>query len=239
MRARVGGADVRVGSRAWLESEGVDVSPLGDALAQADAAGETALLVARGDEALGVLRARDRLRAEAREVVAALRERGLEVALLSGDREGPVRAAARGAGIERHEAGLTPIEKAAWLAQRRAEGWGMVGDGVNDAPALAEAAVGFAVGGATDVAIGAAPVALVGEGLARVPEAIDLARRTLRTIRQNLLWAFGFNALGIPAAAAGALDPMWAAGAMAGSSLFVVGNALRLRRLLAVPEAGR
>ena len=226
--AKVSGRLVRVGNRAWLEEAGVDLAPLESALAAIDAEGATALLVAEGDRAVAVFAVRDEPRAEAREAVAMLRADGLAVCVLSGDREGAARAIGRALGVSDVRAGLSPLEKAALIAEMPATA--MVGDGINDAPALAQADVGIAVGGATDVATATAGMALVTDDLRRVPEALRVARNTLRTIRQNLFLAFVYNTLAIPLAVAGLLHPMIAAGAMALSSVSVVTNALRLRR---------
>jgi Cu+-exporting ATPase len=218
---------VRVGNRPWLEDGGIDVAPLEEALAAADAAGATPLLVAEGTSAVAVLSVRDEPRAEAADAVAALRADGLRVIVLSGDRPGAVEAVAREVGASDVQAGLTPLQKAEHV--RALHDAAMVGDGINDAPALAEADVGIAVGGATDVATATAGIALVGDDLRRVADALRVARNTVRTIRQNLFWAFAYNTVAIPVAAAGLLHPMIAAGAMAMSSITVVGNSLRLR----------
>jgi Cu+-exporting ATPase len=164
--------------------------------------------------------------------VAALKELGLEPVLLSGDAREAAERVAREVGIERVLAEVDPADKAAEVARLQAEGRvvAMVGDGVNDAPALAQADLGLALGTGTDAAIEAADVTLVSGDLLAVVDAIRLSRRTLRTIRGNLFWAFAYNVAAIPLAAAGLLNPMVAAAAMAGSSLFVVFNSLRLRR---------
>ena len=176
--------------------------------------------------------------AQRREAVARLTAMGVTVHLVSGDHPVTVAAVARSVGIasERVRAGVLPGDKSAVVDALRAEGRvvGMVGDGVNDAPALAAADVGFAMGGGTDVAIEAAPVTLMRADPRVVADAIALSRAVMRTIRQNLFWAFVYNVVGIPLAASGALDrlggPMLAAGAMAMSSVSVVSNSLRLRK---------
>ena len=159
--------------------------------------------------------------------------------LLTGDNEATARAVAAAAGIEEVIAGARPAGKAAVIAELQAQGRSvaMVGDGVNDGPALAAADLGLALGSGTDVAICAADMILLRDDLQIVPDAIKLARGTFRTIRRNLAWAFGYNIAALPLAAAGFLDPLIAAAAMNLSSAFVVWNSLRLRRFR-VPAAG-
>jgi Cu+-exporting ATPase len=230
VRATVDGHDVLVGRPAFLADAGVDVSALDAFLARADADGATPLFVAVDGAARGALAARDVERADAAEAIAGFRRLGLEPVLLSGDRRAAAEAVANRLGIERVHAEVRPLEKAETVAALRADHvTAMVGDGVNDAPALAEADVGVAVGGATDVATATAGIAIVRDDLRLVPEAFHLSRLTLRTIRQNLFWAFFYNVLGIPLAALGYLHPMVAAAAMALSSVSVVSNSLRLR----------
>jgi Cu+-exporting ATPase len=222
---------VLVGNPRFLEERRIDLSAARAALARADGEGATPLLVAVDSRVVGLIAARDRERPGAREAVAALRSAGFEVVLISGDRRAAAEATARRLGIETALSEVPPIEKAAAVRRLSAGDRvvAMVGDGVNDAPALAEASVGIAVRGATDVATAAAGIALARDEVARVPEALSIARRTLRTIRQNLFLAFVYNTLAIPVAAAGLLDPMIAAAAMSLSSVSVVGNSLRLR----------
>ncbi len=180
----------------------------------------------------------DRATAQARATVSALRAMGLDVAMVTGDRERTARAVAAEVGIERVIAEVTPVEKAAIAADERARGRtvAMVGDGVNDAPALASADVGVAIGSGADIAMAAADIALLHGGLAKLPVALRLARRTLGNIRQNLFWAFVYNVIGIPIAAGllypftgWLLSPVLASAAMSLSSVSVLLNSLRLR----------
>ena len=181
---------------------------------------------------IGLVAVSDRVRPEAAATVGRLRAMGLGVALVTGDRRTTAEAIASSVDIPRVLAEVFPGGKVDEVERLRGEGHRVVfvGDGINDAPALARADVGIAVGTGTDVAIEAADISLLSGGLAGVADAIDLARRTYRVIAQNLFWAFAYNAVMIPLAVVGVLTPMWAAGAMAASSVSVVVNALRLRR---------
>ena len=181
---------------------------------------------------LGLLGVADQLRPTSRAAVARLKAQGVEVVMLTGDNAATAAAIAREAGIERYEAEVLPQDKAAALEKLRAGGRrvGMVGDGINDAPALAAADVSFAIGGGSDVALEAADVTLMNSDLLSVADAIDLSRATLSKIRQNLFFAFIYNVLGIPLAAFGMLNPVIAGAAMAMSSVSVVSNSLLLRR---------
>jgi Cu+-exporting ATPase len=241
---RVSGEPAAVGSVQLLADEGIDSSAVADELDRFAAEGKTPLLVAAGGRLLGVLAVADREKPSAAAAIARLRAQGLEVAMLTGDREDTARAVAGRLGIEEADvfARVLAAEKADRVAalQARGEVVAMVGDGVNDAPALARADVGIAIGAGSDIAIEASDVTLVGESLENVPMAIALSRATLTAIRQNLLFAFLYNALGIPIAAGvlypltgWMLSPMIASAAMAASSVSVVANSLRLagRRL--------
>jgi Cu+-exporting ATPase len=201
-------------------------------------AGRTAVAVSADGAPLGIVAVADAVLPDARDAVAALRARGLSVAMASGDDPRVARRIAGEVGIEDVRAGILPQGKAEAVAAMRSAGRrvAMVGDGVNDAPALAAADVGIAVGGGADIAADAADIVLMRPGVMGVARAVDLSRATMRTIRQNLWWAFGYNAVGIPLAA-GALwpvaqwvpGPMFAAVAMSVSSVAVVANSLRLR----------
>jgi Cu+-exporting ATPase len=188
------------------------------------------VVVAVDGQVCGALLLTDTVKASAAGAVEALRAMGLRTVLLTGDNRATAEAVAAQVGIDEVLAEVLPAGKAATIERLQAEGRvvAMVGDGVNDAPALARADLGLAVLTGTDVAIGAADVILVRDDLDVVPAAITLARRTLSTIRVNLVWAFGYNVAAVPVAAAGLLNPMLAGIAMAASSVFVVTNSLRL-----------
>jgi Cu+-exporting ATPase len=230
---------VLVGTARFLATHGVDASALE---AEADALalrGRTPSFVAIDGALVGLVAVADRPKPEAREVVAQLHALGVEVAMVSGDRRATAEAIAKELGIERVHAEVLPEGKAAVVREERARGRvvAMVGDGLNDAPALAEAHVGIAVGSATDVAAAASDVALLRGGIAGLPSALRLGRRTLSVIRQNLFWAFVYNAIGLPLAAGllypwtgWQLSPLFASAAMSLSSVSVLLSSLRLRR---------
>jgi Cu+-exporting ATPase len=243
VRTGDGPVEVCVGSAAFLRARGFDPAPLEEPARAFAARGATPLLVAVADGAgkrpVGVIAVGDAVKAGAKDAVARLRGMGVSVGLVSGDRTETARAVAGSVGIDRVLAEVSPSAKAAEVArlQQAGEVVAFVGDGINDGPALAQADVGVALGAGTDVAREASDLTLLGDDLSRVADAVLLSRRTTRTIRQNLFWAFAYNVLGIPVAAGllvpfggPRLDPMFAAAAMALSSVFVVTNSLRLRR---------
>ncbi len=247
MVAEVEGVPLALGNALLLSEMQVDTSaliPLADALAEA---GKTPVFLARGGKPMGVIAMADTLRSGSRAAVEALHHMGAQTVMLTGDHMRTARAIAAQAGVTRFEAGVLPGDKAAHIerfikeqeAARAGRGHAryvaMVGDGINDSPALARADVGIAIGSGTDVAMESADVVLVRSDLADVPLAIRLSRATMRTIRQNLFWAFCYNVVGIPIAAGvlhifggPLLSPMLAAAAMSFSSVSVVLNALRL-----------
>jgi P-type Cu+ transporter len=227
------GHGVQVGRAAFMAEWSLSIPPeLGDAVSAAEAQGRTAVLVAWDGAVRGVLVVADTVKPTSAEAVAALKELGLRPVLLTGDNESTARAVAAEVGIDEVIAEVLPADKAEVVARLQGEGRvvAMVGDGVNDAPALAQADLGLAIGTGTDVAIEASDLTLVSGDLRAAADAIRLSRATLRTIKQNLGWAFGYNVAALPLAAAGLLNPLIAGAAMAFSSVSVVINALRLRR---------
>jgi Cu+-exporting ATPase len=233
VEAVVDGRAALVGRPELLSKQGLELSPrLARARTDGEADGHTVVAVAWDGAVRGLLVVADRVKASSRDAVDELRRLGLTPLLLTGDNERAADAVAAAVGIERVRANVLPKDKVEEVRRLQAAGEvvAMVGDGVNDAPALAQADLGLAIGTGTDVAIEASDLTLVSGDLRAAADAIRLARRTLRTIEGNLFWAFAYNVAAIPLAVAGLLNPIVAAGAMAFSSLFVVSNSLRLRR---------
>jgi Cu+-exporting ATPase len=238
----VDGHALAIGNEALLADYSVPTAPLAEAAERLAGEARTPVFVAVDGELAGVLAIADPVRETSREAIARLHGMGLEVVMLTGDNRRTAEAVARQAGVDRVVAGVLPEGKVAEVKRLQEQGKtvAMVGDGINDAPALAQADVGIAIGTGTDVAIEASDVTLMRGDLRGVASAIALSRRTMRTMKQNLFWAFVYNVVGIPVAA-GALFPAWglllspilASAAMAFSSVSVVANSLRLRRFRA------
>ena len=237
--AMVGSDSVLIGNEALMRDAGIALGKLHEIAERLADDGKTPVFVALNLRAAGIIAVSDTLKPHAREAVAALRQLGLEVLMLTGDHRRSAEAVARRAGIDTVLAEVLPEEKAAQVKRLQSQGKrvAVVGDGINDAPALAQADVGIAIGTGTDVALAAADVTLIAGDLRGIATAMHLSRRTMRTIRQNLFWAFIYNILGIPVAAGilypilgVLLNPALAAGAMALSSVSVVSNSLLLKR---------
>ena len=255
VEAQVNGTTVALGNIALMQERGFSLNGLEARAQELSLQGKTPMFVAMNGEVAGVIAVADTVRPEAQEAVKAMHQLGLEVIMLTGDNRRTAEAIASQVGIDRVLAEVLPDQKVDQIRALQEEGKvvAMVGDGINDAPALTQADVGVAIGTGTDIAIAAADVTLMRGDIRGVPEAIALSKATIRTIRQNLFWAFGYNTLLIPVAAGalyivfkdtgvpdgplryilgdfGFLNPVMAAGAMALSSVSVVTNSLRMRR---------
>jgi len=239
-QAEIDGSVVAIGSGRFLETSGIAAGELGARAAEFEKSGKTCVFVARDGKPAGLLALADTIRPSAQRAFALLKRMGLEVLMITGDRRETALAIARQAGIERVLSEVLPGDKAGEVRRLQKEGrvTAMVGDGINDAPALTAADIGIAVGAGSDVAIEASDITLMSDNLLLVPAAIKLSMLSMRVIKQNLFWAFFYNTVGIPVAAGVLypffgilLNPMYAAAAMALSSVSVVSNALRLRLL--------
>ncbi len=231
VQAQVNGMQVVVGSPRMMAERGLDTSEINAEVSRLQSEGKTTILVAVDDQIVGAFGIADTVKEGSIEAIQQLHQMGIQVTMLTGDNLQTALAIAKQVGIDQVLAEVLPGDKAAQVKKLQAQGLvtAMVGDGVNDAPALAQADVGIAIGTGADVAMASAPVVLISGDLRGAARAIRLSRATMTTIRQNLFWAFIYNIILIPAAALGYLVPILAAGAMAFSSVFVVTNSLRLR----------
>jgi Cu+-exporting ATPase len=230
--AEVDGSKIVIGNQKFLESQNIMTDEFALDIQELEGQAKTVILVAVDGNPVGAMGITDTLKEGSIEAVKMLHGMGLEVAMITGDNQRTAEAIAAQVGIDQVLANVLPGEKANQVKKIQEEGGvvAMVGDGINDAPALTQADVGIAIGTGTDVAIASAPVVLISGDLRSVPRAISLSRKTLKTIKQNLFWAFFYNMILIPAAALGLLNPMLAAAAMSFSSIFVVTNSLRLKK---------
>lgn len=233
IRAKIGDHDVLVGTRKLMETEGYDILPYLNDMHRLEREGKTAMLVSYNQAVQGMIAVADTIKDSSKAAVEELKVLGLKVYMVTGDNRQTAEAIAREVGIDHVFAEVLPEEKAQKVKELQKEGYkvAMVGDGINDAPALATADIGMAIGHGTDVAIEASDLTLLGGDLRHITKAIQLSRYTMKNIKQNLFWALFYNSIGIPIAALGLLAPWVAGAAMAFSSVSVVSNALRLKRV--------
>jgi len=231
IKVRLNGKQVLLGNLRFLRESGITLEKVREDVDRLQSEGKTAVVLALEGDVAGVLAVADTVKEGSQEAVARLQQMGLDVVMISGDNERTARAIADQVGIDRVLAEVLPEDKAAEVTKLQEEGHvvAMVGDGINDTPALAQADIGIAIGTGTDVAMEVGDIVLMRGDLRSVPAAIELSRKTMGTIKANLFWAFAYNTAGIPIAALGILVPWMAAAAMAFSSIFVVSNSLRLR----------
>ncbi|WP_425413720.1 heavy metal translocating P-type ATPase [Salinicoccus carnicancri] len=233
IEAVIDGRRILVGTRKLMAENNMDTGDLEDSMSQFEHDGKTAMIISVDGRVKGIVAVQDTVKETAKEAIKSLHDQGLEIIMLTGDNGSTASAIARQVNIDTVIAEVLPEEKAAQVRKVQDEGKvvAMVGDGVNDAPALATADIGIAIGTGTEVAIEAADITILGGELTLIPRAINLSHRTIRNIKQNLFWAFAYNTAGIPIAALGFLAPWVAGAAMAFSSVSVVTNSLRLKRV--------
>ncbi|MBS4220005.1 copper-translocating P-type ATPase [Bacillus sp. FJAT-49711] len=233
IEAKISGKQLLVGNRKLMNDHQIDIEGNEEKLVEFETNGKTAMLIAVDGKYSGIVAVADTIKESAPQAIKELKEQGLEVIMLTGDNERTAQAIAKQVGIDQVIAQVLPEEKADKVKEIQAQGKkvAMVGDGVNDAPALVTADIGIAIGTGTEVAIEAADLTILGGELLLIPKAIRISHATIKNIRQNLFWAFGYNTAGIPVAAIGLLAPWVAGAAMALSSVSVVSNSLRLKRI--------
>lgn len=226
------GRTIRIGNKKLMKDADIKVERAEKELIRLEDEGKTAMLLSIDGEIKGIIAVADSVKESSKEAIDGLKDMGIDIYMITGDNERTAKAIAKEVGIENVLAEVLPENKAEVVEDIRGKGKkvGMVGDGINDAPALAAADIGFAIGTGTDVAMEAADITLMGGDLKDIAKAIKLSKRTMKIIKQNLFWAFGYNTAGIPIAAMGFLNPMIAGAAMAFSSVSVVTNSLRLKR---------
>jgi Cu+-exporting ATPase len=245
IEARIGGRDILAGNRKLMDEKGISLTVLEDASDRLAGEGKTPMYVAADGKLAGIVAVADTVKQSSRAAIDALHRMGIEVVMITGDNKKTAAAIAGQVGIDRVLAEVLPQDKSNEVKKLQTEGRkvAMVGDGINDAPALVQADIGIAIGSGTDVAMESADIVLMRSDLMDVPTAINLSKRTIRNIKQNLFWAFGYNVIGIPIAAGllylfdgPLLNPIFAAAAMSLSSVSVLSNALRLKRFKAVSK---
>ena len=230
--SKIDGKDIYVGNRKLMREQNIKIDDIEDQLVVLEKQGKTAMLIAIEGKIGGIIAVADTVKESSSQAIDQLKEMDIEIYMITGDNLRTAEAIAEQVGITNVLAEVLPEDKAAEVEKLKAQGKsvGMVGDGINDAPALASADIGFAIGTGTDVAMEAADITLIKGDLREIPTAIHLSKKTMRTIKQNLFWAFAYNTIGIPIAALGLLNPMVAGAAMAFSSVSVLSNSLRLKR---------